>query len=185
MALGDRHPVVGAGAAQRVDAERAGPTPRIASRSITACEVADVRARGSRAARPSARRSARLHAVEPGVEQRVRLALDPAGDVGVGRPAVRRVVLEAAVAGRVVRRRDDDPVGGAAAAAAVVGEDRVRDHRRRRRRRRGRRRRRRRRGRPAPRGSSRPPGPTARACRARGTAVRRSPAPRGSGTRPR
>ena len=71
----------------------------------------------------------------PSLEQPVRLALDPAGHVGVGRPAVRRVVLEAAVAGRVVRRRDDDPVRGGRlrpAPAAVVGEDRVRDRRRRR-----------------------------------------------------
>ena len=54
------------------------------------------------------------------LEQRVGLALDPAGDVGVGRAAVRRVVLEAAVAGRVVRRRDDDAVGRARPAALCV-----------------------------------------------------------------
>ena len=53
----------------------------------------------------------------PGVlEDPVRLVLDPARDVGVGRAAVGRVVLEAAVLGRVVRRRDDDAVGEAAPA---------------------------------------------------------------------
>ena len=40
--------------------------------------------------------------------------LDPAGDVGVGRSAIRRVVFEAAVLRRIVRRRDDDAVSEAA-----------------------------------------------------------------------
>ena len=77
------------------------------------------------------------------LEQPVRLGLDPAGDVGVGRAAVGRVVLEPAVVGRVVRRRDDDPVGQPAAGgrrgvgsgdrpAPVRDEDRVGDGRRRR-----------------------------------------------------
>ena len=65
-------------------------------------------------------------------EQLVGAVLNPARDVGVGRPAVRRVVLEAAVLGRVVRRRDDDAVGEDARAAAVAHEDRARDDRRRR-----------------------------------------------------
>src|ERR687889_504024 len=38
---------------------------------------------------------------------------DPGGRVGVRRAAAGRVVLEAAVARRVVRGRDDDPVGKA------------------------------------------------------------------------
>ena len=54
------------------------------------------------------------------------------GDVGVGGAAVGRVVLEAAVLGRIVRRRDDDAVGEMLLAAAVVDEDGVRDDRRRR-----------------------------------------------------
>ena len=58
--------------------------------------------------------------------------LDPTGDVGVGRAAVGRVVLEAAVFGRIVRRRDDDAVGQVLGAAAVVDEDRLRDDGRRR-----------------------------------------------------
>src|SRR5262249_57342041 len=56
----------------------------------------------------------------------------PGGHVGVGGAAVGRVVLEAAVRGRVVRGRDDDAVGEMLRAAAVVGEDGVRYHRRRR-----------------------------------------------------
>ena len=111
------------------------PASRIASRSIDGGEVVDVGrdvvAAGDRGV---VERDAR-DAVQALLEQPVGLALDPAGHVGVGRPAVRRVVLEAAVAGRVVRRRDHDPVRGGRvrpAAAAVVGEDRVRDRRRRR-----------------------------------------------------
>ena len=46
--------------------------------------------------------------------------LDPARDARVGGAAVRRVVLEAAVLGRIVRRRDHDAVGETALAAAVV-----------------------------------------------------------------
>ncbi len=54
-----------------------------------------------------------LDAPVAGGEQLVGPVRDPPGDVGVGRAAVGRVVLEAAVAGRVVRRRDDDAVGQA------------------------------------------------------------------------
>ena len=67
-------------------------------------------------------------------EQLVGARGDPTGGVGVGRAAVGRVVLEAAVLGRVVRRRDDDAVGeiGPARgprAVSVVAEDGVRDRR--------------------------------------------------------
>ena len=86
--------------------------------------------RGRRAAGALERNS--RHAAEAVGEQRVGALLDPAGDVRVGGPAVRRVVLEAAVLRRVVRRRDHDAVGEPAAPAAVVGEDRVRHDRRRR-----------------------------------------------------
>ena len=130
-ALGDRLPVAQARPAERVDAE---PQARAADRVEVdhRREVVDV---GGDVVAPLHRRVLEGHAldaVEARLEQRVGGVLDRAGHVGVGRPAVRRVVLEAAVAGRVVRRRDDDAVGRAAPAAAVVGEDRVRDHRRRR-----------------------------------------------------
>ncbi len=130
MALGDRLPVAQAGAAERVDAElQAGVADR--AEVDHGAEVVDVGGHVVAAAHLGVLVGHALDAVQPRLEQRVGRVLDPAGDVGVGRAAVRRVVLEAAVPGRVVRRRDDDPVGGAAAAAAVVGEDRVRDHRRR------------------------------------------------------
>ena len=48
-----------------------------------------------------------------GAEQGVGAVLDRGGDVGVGRAAVGRVVLEPAVGRRVVRRGDDDAVGAA------------------------------------------------------------------------
>ena len=51
------------------------------------------------------------HAGVPVAQQRVGAILDPAGDIGVGRPAVRRVVLEAAVLGWIVRRGNDDAIG--------------------------------------------------------------------------
>src|SRR4030095_10474276 len=65
------------------------------------------------------------HAVQPGPQQPVGLVLDPAGDVGVGRAAVGRVVLEAAVLGRVVGGGDDDAVGQVVAPVPVPGEDGV------------------------------------------------------------
>ncbi len=57
----------------------------------------------------------------PGVEELVGARRDPAGRVGVGRPAVRRIVLEAAVARRVVARGDDDAVGQAIPGGAQSG----------------------------------------------------------------
>ncbi len=51
-------------------------------------------------------------------EQLVRALGDPPGRVGVGGPAVRRVVLEAAIARGVVRRGDDDAVGESRAGRA-------------------------------------------------------------------
>ena len=73
-----------------------------------------------------------LHRLEPVAQNLVGALGDHAGGVGVGRAAVGRVVLEAAVARRVVRRRDHDAVGQVAVAAAVEGQDRVADRRRRR-----------------------------------------------------
>ncbi len=65
-------------------------------------------------------------------DQLVRAVGDPAGRVGVGRSAVGRVVLEPAVARRVVRWGHHDAVGAARVIerpAAVVGEDRVAERR--------------------------------------------------------
>ena len=68
-------------------------------------------------------------AVQAGPQQPVGLVLDPAGDVGVGRAAVGRVVLEAAVLGRVVGRGDHDAVGQVVAPVPVPGEDGQRQRR--------------------------------------------------------
>jgi hypothetical protein len=65
-------------------------------------------------------------------QQLVGLPLDPAGDLVIGRTAVGRIVLEAAVLRRIMRGRDYDAVGQPALASAIVGQDRMRDDRRRR-----------------------------------------------------
>ena len=72
------------------------------------------------------------HARWQSFEQGVGGVLDRAGDVGPGRAAIRRVVLEAAILGRVMRRGNNDPVGKAVRPTSIVGEDRVRDDRSRR-----------------------------------------------------
>ena len=72
------------------------------------------------------------HALEPVAQQLVRAVGDPRGRLGVRGAAVGRVVLEAAVARRVVARGDDDAVGPTGIVrrpAPVVDQDRVRDRR--------------------------------------------------------
>jgi hypothetical protein len=66
-----------------------------------------------------------------GPQDRVGTLLDLLGDPRVRRTAVRRVVLESAVLGRVVGRGDDDPVGQTLLSSPVVREDGVGDDRRR------------------------------------------------------
>src|SRR5262245_34462018 len=58
--------------------------------------------------------------------------LDPARHSCIGGPAARRIVLEAAIFGRIVRRRNDDPIRKACGSLEVKGEDCMRDCRRRR-----------------------------------------------------
>ena len=58
-------------------------------------------------------------------QQLVGLGFDPLGDVGVGRAAIRRVVLVAAALRWVMGRRDHDAVGQAAGAATVVANNGV------------------------------------------------------------
>ena len=72
------------------------------------------------------------HDLQPRDEQAVGLVLDGTRDVGVGRAAGGRVVLEATVGRRVVGRRDDDAIGQPGAASVVPGQDGVGDARRRR-----------------------------------------------------
>ena len=130
MPLGDLAPVGHARAAERVGADA---HPRVADRvevehlrqvvDVGAEEVvgADGRARLGEG-HPS-------HARDVAADQLVGAGGDDARRVGVGRPAVRRVVLEAAVLGRVVRRGDHDPVGEARARRTplVGADDRVAD----------------------------------------------------------
>ena len=129
--LGDGGPVGHRRAAQRVDADA-----QAASRD--GGHVDDAR-RGRRRSGPGSRSrpaAARASvgrdagdAVEPGAQQLVGGILDGPRDAGVGRPAARRVVLEAAIGGRVVRRRHDDAVGERLGVLAVPGQDGVRDGR--------------------------------------------------------
>ena len=51
-----------------------------------------------------------LHALKPAFQKHIGPGFDPSGDFGIGRPAVGRVVLEAAIVRRIVRRRDDNAV---------------------------------------------------------------------------
>ena len=61
-----------------------------------------------------------------GLQQLVRLVLDPAGDRRVRGPAAGRIVFDSAVVRGIVRRSHDDAVGESARPAAIVAEDRVR-----------------------------------------------------------
>src|SRR5262249_49812323 len=70
-----------------------------------------------------------FHVAVTALEDLVGALLHDVGDVGVGRAAVGRVVLEAAVGRRVVAGGDDDAVGQAGRAALVVGQDGVRHDR--------------------------------------------------------
>ncbi len=135
VVLGDARPVVDAGAAERVHAEvELAGADRIEVDDVA--EIGDVGAEVVVAVGGARPQRARVReALDVGVrpfEHCVGLRLDPRRDIGAGGPAVRRVVLEAAVVGRVVRGRDDDAVGKSRCAAPVVHQDRVRHRRRRR-----------------------------------------------------
>ena len=131
----DRLPIADRRAAERIDAER---EPGRADRAHVddVREVVDVRADEVLLVNPPARARGLerepAHAGVAGAQELVRAVLHPACHVRVGRSAVRRVVLEAAVGRRVVRRRHDDAVREVLAPATVVDEDRARDHGRRR-----------------------------------------------------
>ena len=135
VALGDRLPVGDGGAAERIDADfQSGAADRRHVDHLF--EVGDVgrdEVLGDEMRRRQRGRVVQsLHRAVAVGHQRVGALFDPAGDVGVGRAAIGRVVLDAAVARRVVRGRDDNAVGGVAGVLAVVFEDGARDHRRRR-----------------------------------------------------
>jgi hypothetical protein len=130
VAVADGRPVGDRGAAERVDAEpQAGAGDRVEvqdGRQVADVGVDVVVAVHARTADGALVGHPR-HAVQAGREQAVGLVLHPAGDVGVGRAAVGRVVLEAAVVGWVVRGGHHDAVGQVLAATPVPGEDRVGD----------------------------------------------------------
>ncbi len=65
-------------------------------------------------------------------QQRVGGALDPGRHVGIGGTAIRGIVFEAAVLGRIVRGRDDDPIGEPAVTVPIIRQDGMRNHRSRR-----------------------------------------------------
>ncbi len=138
VAVGDRLPVMHAGTTQRIDAHlHAGAADRVEVDDMG--EVGHivvekiVSVRGGGLARLRQRHP--LHPLQAAFEQRVGALLHPVGDVGIGRTAVGRVVLEAAVVRWIVRRRDHDAVGQTAVAPPavmqfVVDQDRVRHRRR-------------------------------------------------------
>ena len=126
----DRLPVRSRSPTEWIDAQReARRSDRV--RVDDAREIFDVRhdqisfVRGRGLDRHSKRHA--LHARTARSQQLVGPTLHPRGDIGIGGAAVRWVVLEAAILGRVVRRRDHDPVGLVRRAAAVVHENRPRD----------------------------------------------------------
>ena len=66
-----------------------------------------------------------VNAAQAAFEKLVRLRLDPVRDGWLRRPAVGRIVLEAAVMGRIMRRRDHDAIGKTCFPPAVVRQNRV------------------------------------------------------------
>ena len=112
VALGDRAPVIDRGAPERIgpDAhagrpdriqiEHAGQVVHIAAQIVVGL--------GRLAGTLEGHAPHPLHA---GSDVLVGLGGNPSGGIGVGRTAVRRVVLEAAIGRRIVRRGDDDAIG--------------------------------------------------------------------------
>ncbi|CAB4906457.1 unannotated protein [freshwater metagenome] len=132
MPVGDGGPVVDAGPAHgvRADADaRGADRVEVDDRG----EVVDVLAEEVvPAGRVGSERPGERRAVHPGQsldEVGVGAVLHRPGDVAAGRAAVRRVVLEAAVAGRVVAGGDHDAVGQARGLAPVGPQDGVADRR--------------------------------------------------------
>ena len=128
----DRFPVRPGGAAERIHAEREAGAPD-GGHVDDVLQIPDVGEDQVFLVRDRGRDGLRVwHPSHPDVavaQERVGPFLDPLRHVGVGGAAVRRVVLEAAVLGRVVRRRDDDAVRAMPGAISVVHENRTRDDR--------------------------------------------------------
>ena len=124
VALGDELVVLDSGAAEGVCSEA---DARLADRA----EVDDVLEGGDVVLAVVGRLEvvffdgAAQHVMQAVGDDRVGAVGDPLGGVAVGRAAVGRVVLEAAVARRIVAGCDDDAVGLVAALERVVGDDRA------------------------------------------------------------
>ena len=131
--FGDRTPVVDAGAAQRVgaDADLLGTDGVDVDHVRQVVDVGVHVVVALRGLQGTGQRDP-LHGLEPVAQDLVGAFGDHARRVGVGGSAVGRVVLETAVAGRIVRRGDDDAVGQVAVAATVERQDGVADRGRRR-----------------------------------------------------
>ena len=133
VALGDRPPVMDAGAAERIDAQaelRAADdvhVDHVAEVGDVGVEVI-VPVRGRTRAAPS-RKGFALTPCSAASRNSLAFASIQPVTAPVGRAAVGRVVFEAAVVGRIVRGRDDDAVGQPGLAPAVVGQNRVGDRR--------------------------------------------------------
>ncbi|MCY1225754.1 hypothetical protein D9M72_379590 [compost metagenome] len=135
VALADLAPVIHRGAAHGVGAD---PDAGLADgveiqdgREIVHVAAEEVELAGGLSRQGIGHRNA-LDAAEPVFQEFVGPVGDPAGGVGVCGSAVRRVVLEAAVTGRVVAGSDHNSVSlrGAGGGVPVVGEDGVAQRRR-------------------------------------------------------
>ncbi|MCG3774314.1 MAG: hypothetical protein JW395_1133 [Nitrospira sp.] len=62
-------------------------------------------------------------------QEGIRAVLNPFCHLGIGRPAMRWVVLDAAILRRIVGGSDDNAVGKTGYSPSIIGEDRVRDDR--------------------------------------------------------
>ena len=133
--LGDRLPVRHRRAAERIDADlQAGLADRfhVDHGAEIGHVVSDEILLHDRRRRQRLRVGHAPDAAVAILHQRIGALLDPAGGIGVGRAAVRRVVFDAAVARRIVRRRDDDAIGARRLRVAVMDQDGARNDRRRR-----------------------------------------------------
>ena len=124
VAFADLAPVVHGGAAHGVGADAdAGVADGVQvqhGREVVHVAAEEVELAGGVRGQGVGQRDA-LDAAQAVLEQFVGAVGDPAGGVGVGGAAVRRVVLEAAVAGRVVAGGDHDAVGLRCAGARRSG----------------------------------------------------------------
>jgi hypothetical protein len=116
VTLGYRLPVGSRRATKRIDADlQAGRADRLEIDDVG--KVLHVRhdevLRVSRGRLEGSVEANTLNTSVAGTQEIVSAVLNPVGDVGIGRSSIRRVVLEAAVAGWVVRRGNDDAVSDA------------------------------------------------------------------------